>query len=362
MGPLGDHLSLALAPPPRPLFGDAERDRGVARGWDLLASVPVPLRHRVRDGVADLLAREAAAGRPPLHACFPLGQGGRSPFDRLRYIRRLDDYPEMLVSADGGNAFNRRFHDRHVLGGAFESAQPAGAAEVFTAAGLVDPLGRIGVFAVAPFVMLIDRRRLGERPVPRAWGDLLDPVFRDEIVLGGWRRPGVPGPGHYNRPFLLAILRAFGLTGLRRFVANLGGFAHSAQMPRLAGTESSPGAVMILPWSLADLCPRRRDTEVIWPADGAFAYPLWLTLKGAARRRMAPLAAHFHGADLAHYLNANLYPALCPAVTPRLPAGGRLDFVGWDYLRHPQAAADWKTAGRLVQDKVAARGEGGTCG
>lgn len=327
-------LLLDLAPVNRP-FGDAAAPRGAPRGWDLLGTVPVPLRHRVRDGVADLVARHRAEGGPALKCCFPMGQGGATPFERLRHIRALEDYPNMLVSSEHGDAFNRRFYARHVAGGAFSAGQPEGVAAAFAEADLVDPEGRIGVFAVAPFVLLIDHRRLNGAPAPRRWADLMDPVYRDQIVIGGWRREDERGPGRISDFPLVQMALDHGLDGLARMLANLSAVLHSAQMPRLAGTDSSPGGIYILPWSLADLCPRRADTEVVWPEDGALAFPLWLTVKTAHRGRLDALVRHFHGPGLAAVLNDNRYPALCPEAPPALPAGARLKWPGWAAIRHP---------------------------
>ncbi len=167
-------------------------------------------------------------------------------------------------------------------------------------AGLIDPRGWIGVFAVAPFVWLIDRRRLGELPTPGRWADLADPMYRGQVVLSGWRRDGERQWGHYNRFFLLAMARELGLGGLARLVLNVPGLMHSAQMPRLAGTDASLGGIYVLPWSLADMCPRRAHTEVVWPRDGALAYPLWMTAKTSrAPRGSIRSIEHFHGSELA---------------------------------------------------------------
>ncbi|MFG1419304.1 ABC transporter substrate-binding protein [Xanthobacter sp. V0B-10] len=323
-----------VTPPP------AAAPLSAGRPLDVLCEVPVPLRMRFADDLARRLAGDCARGGAALSCHVPLGQGGRSPLDRLRYVRDPADFPRMLVSARQGNAFNRRFHAEHVARGAFTSAQPDGAAEVFTAAGLVDPQGWIGVYAVAPFVMLVDRVRLGARPVPVSWADLAEPEFRGEVSFGGWQRPGAARPAALNTFFLLAMLRLLGPGRLERLLTNVPELAHSAQMPRIAGTGASVAAVYVLPWSLADICPRRNRTQVVWPGEGALAYPLWTTIQAAHRQRVAAPVEHLYGASTADFLNRNRYPALSPHARPELPEGARLSWPGWDYARHPAAAAD----------------------
>jgi len=336
-------------------FGDAGASRGSSRGWDFLGSVPVPLRARVRDGVADQVTAHRLRGGSALRCCFPMGQGGTGPFERLRQIRELDDFPRMLVSAEHGNAFNRRFHANHVETGQFSACQPDITADVFRDCGLIDPKGWVGVFAVAPFVMLIDRQRLNGRPVPQRWSDLTDPIYRDQLVFGGWRRDAGAAWSHFNKFFLLAMLRQQGANGLARLLTNVPDLMHSAQMPRIAGTDSSPGGIYVLPWSLADICPRRKHTEVVWPDDGALAYPLWLTVQAAHRGRLDFMVRHFYGAELGEYLSHNRYPALCADLAPAIPAGRRLSWLGWDYVRHPGTADDIRLACRLFHEAQAAR-------
>ncbi|MDR3518133.1 MAG: ABC transporter substrate-binding protein [Azospirillaceae bacterium] len=342
-------IALDLSATSRP-FGDTALARGLPQGWDFLGNVPVPLRHRVRDGVAELMTQHRAGGGAPLKCCFPMGQGGRGPIERLRTIRSLADYPNMLVSADHPNSFNRRFFDRHVRTGAFSACQPDGTAAVFTDCGLVDPCGWIGVFAVAPFVLLIDHRRLDGLPAPRRWADLFDPSYRGQVVFGGWRREGERCFNQFNKFFLLCIAREFGLDALARLVRNVPTLLHSAQMPRLAGTDASPGGIYVLPWLLADMCPRRTDTAVVWPEDGALAYPLWLTVKSDQHATVDPLIRYFYGAGLGQILDENHYPALNPDRPPALPPASRLKWLGWDYVRHRATAQAVKQACRTFLD------------
>ncbi|MFG1478749.1 ABC transporter substrate-binding protein [Xanthobacter sp. V4C-4] len=338
--------------PPRPAQSGAAP---APAALDLLCDVPVPLRMRFADDLTRHLAAHRASTGEAFSCQVPVGQGGASPFDHLRRIRALEAFPRMLVSARQGNAFNRRFHAAHVAGGAFASAQPEGVAPVFEAAGLVDPRGWIGVYAVAPFVMLVDRVRLGTRPLPRSWTDLAEPEWRGEVSFGGWRRPGARHHAALNTFFLLAMLRLIGPDRLVRLLANVPALTHSAQMPRIAGTGASVAAVYVVPWSLADICPRRARTAVVWPREGALAYPLWSTVQAAQRGRVAPLLDHLHGTATADFLDRNRYPALAPGRRPGLPEGARLVWPGWDYARHPAAARDLKQVVALFQEGRAQR-------
>ncbi len=113
-------------------------------------------------------------------------------------------------------------------------------------------------------------------------------------------------------------------------------------MPRLAGTANSHAAIYILPWSLADLCPRRDRTQVVWPRDGALAFPLWMTAQAAHRDRVAPLADYFFAPSTAPWLDHNLYPSLAPDGGAKLPQGARFFWPGWEFLRARATAAEIK--------------------
>jgi ABC-type Fe3+ transport system substrate-binding protein len=306
------------------------------RRLDFLGTVPVPVRQRVRDGAAEIVAQSIARGAL-IRGAMPMGQGGRTPFAQLRYIRNPAEYPAMLVSAEHGNIFNRRFYAAHVATGGFSGCQPLDVAAAFRNGGLVDPRGIIGVFAVAPFVMLIDKPRLNGLPVPKRWRDLIEPEYRGQVVFGGWRKAGENRYRSYNKFFLLCMAEAFGLNAVAALVKNVPCLMHSAQMPRYAGSNMSTGGIYVLPWSLADLCPRRAVTEMVWPEDGAFAYPLWLTVKRDRQADIACLIEYFYGSALADYLDANRYPALGRG-TAALPPDAALRWPGWDFIRHPATA------------------------
>ncbi|HBC99914.1 MAG TPA: hypothetical protein DC053_12055, partial [Lachnoclostridium sp.] len=65
-------------------------------------------------------------------------------------------------------------------GGFYDNANPA-----LKAAGLCDPEDIYNVYGVMAETFMIDKKRLGNLPVPRTLEDLLDPVYEDNIIIFG---------------------------------------------------------------------------------------------------------------------------------------------------------------------------------
>ena len=270
--------------------------------------------------------------------------------DRLRLIRSLADFPHMLVSAEHGNAFNRRFYERHVAGGAFTSGQPDGAASAFTDCGLIDAQGWIGTYAVAPFVFLIDHARLDGRPAPRRWADLLDPMYRDMVVFSGWRREGERQYSQYNKFFLLAMAKEFGLKGLAKLVGNVPLLLHSAQMPRLRRHGRLAGRHLYRALVDGRHVPAPEGHRNRLARGRRARLSLVAHRQGFASQGPRSILRYFYGAELGRYLNANRYPALTPDCPPGLPEGAKLKWLGWDYIRHPATARMIKAASQIFVD------------
>ncbi|MDV7214050.1 ABC transporter substrate-binding protein, partial [Azotobacter beijerinckii] len=216
------------------------------------------------------------------------------------------------------------------------------------AAGLADPLGAFRVFATIPFVWLIDRRRLKGRRPPRVWSDLLDPQWAGEIVFGGWRpNPQVPYQD-YNAYLLLALYLEFGRSGLATFAGNVRHLQHNVRTATQAGSNSPDvGAIAVLPWLQAELCPRRERTSVVWPEDGALAMPIGYLLKPGQEERLAPLIDYLHGAPLGAVLARNCYPPTGAAHAQAFPPGARLKWPGWAFFRTHDFAAEQRRAAEL---------------
>lgn len=305
-------------------LGEEPAGDGSLASLDFLGRMPLPLRRPFKAGLDEVLRQTTE----PLRTAFLLGSDWYAPFDRLAAIHDPADLPALVVSSWSSDIFKAGLLDL------FAGARPVPGPVHPAAMPLIDPMGQFSVFGAIPLVFLVDLEKLGGRPVPRCWEDLLDPMFRDSITFGGWR----PNPGaafaDYNEFLLLCLHERFGRAGIRAFATNVKGLLHNVRAARLCGSGSDEtGAVAVLPWLQADLCPRRAESRVVWPIDGAFAMPIGSLMRPGAEARVRPIEAYLNGDHLADLLARNRYPPVGLAVAKAFPEGARLTWPGWDFVR-----------------------------
>jgi ABC-type Fe3+ transport system substrate-binding protein len=307
-----------------------------AQALDLLGRLPVPLRRPFKAGL------DAALSRAPRRAdCRMLaGAEWRAPFDRLA------DWPAawlpaVLVTTLHADLFAPGLLRHYTPAHTPPSAPLHPACE---AAGLRDERGTFRNLALVPFVFLVDEKRLKGRAAPRGWADLLDPAWADEIVFGGWRPDESSPYRDYCGYLLLCLYLEFGAAGVSAFAANVRFLQHNVLTAARAGSNSRQvGAIAVLPWLQAELCPRRERVRVVWPEDGAFVMPLsWLVKRGAEEGGdAAPLIKYLQSRELGAMFARNAYPPvhLVAGAAAAYPPGVRLKWPGWAYFHAGKMAA-----------------------
>jgi ABC-type Fe3+ transport system substrate-binding protein len=317
---------------------------------DFLGRMPIPLRRPFKAGLDHVLAKQRSDGRAPLSCHFLIGGEWYASFDRLLAARDIDDLPGMVVSSWGTDVLSARLLRLYGGNGVPPSLLPP-PHPAAVAGGLIDPEGVFSVFATIPLVFLIDRARLAGRPAPRRWVDLLDPLYRDDVVFGGWRPNDRVPYQDFNEFLLLCLFEEFGADGIRAFAANVKRLLHNVRTMRNVGTGSDlTGAIAVLPWLQADLCPRRDRTEVIWPEDGALTMPIGVMVKPQCQNRLRPLIDYVGGDDLGAVLAKNRYPPVVAQVANGFPEDARLKWPGWDYVRSHDVGERTKIAARAFFD------------
>lgn len=295
---------------------------------DFIGYTYCPLKHTFKECFEEVLKDYVKkTGDTGFKYYVPSGCSSENPYDDLWESETIDQLPEVIAGAGFGDFFRQDFFDRFISKGYFKAIQYQGIHKEFSDAGLVDPKGWYTVYSVFPLVMLVDIKKLGELPMPRKWSDLLNPFYKDNIVIGA-------SHGDIHEELLLHIYKEHGEAGLISLASNVKTGWHASQMAKAAGSANSSGAaVYVIPWMFAKSCPRTEATGVVWPQDGALVTPMYILVKEAASEKYKPFIDFLTGSFYGKKSADNYFPAANSEVDNKLPEGAAFKWLGWDYIR-----------------------------
>jgi ABC-type Fe3+ transport system substrate-binding protein len=245
-------------------------------------------------------------------------------------VESAEELPDIIVSADFNVFYYHRFYHKFVATGDFVGYGKVLSTDAFTAAGLVDPLGQYFVFGVNPLVIVADLDRLGGRPLPESWDDLLDPKWANEITLRG-------SADFFCHAVLLPLHQRYGAEGLRRLAPNVRQGLHPSQMVK--GIDAGEGgALYVMPEFFAHRVKNRERVAIVWPKEGALASPVTLQVKRSRVDELRPVLDWLTGPELAQALVGARFPVPHAGVEGELQ-DAPLKWLGWDYIRRHDIAA-----------------------
>ena len=248
-----------------------------------------------------------------------------SYYPYVNHIKTVDDLPDIIVSADFNAFFYHNFYKRFIVPGHFIDVMDQAPNPLFADAGIADPGHEYTILCVNPLVIVADLKKVGDRPLPTCWADLLDPVWRRDITLRG-------NENFFCHAVLLPFYKEHGSAGIQALVRNVYDGRHPAQMVKAAGSGQS-AALYVLPDFFAHKIPEDKAIKKIWPEDGALASPVTLLVKKERAAALRPIADYLTGEELARVFTDALFPSPHPAAQNQLPAGATLKWIGWDFIR-----------------------------
>lgn len=240
--------------------------------WDHLdfyGNTICPLKFTFKDGLEEV-ERNHAANTGHLRKCYvEAGKNSNDSCDELWSDPDPEHFPSILLSKEFNQYLGRDFRENMVEKGYF-TADFYGDRKLnphFIQAGLMDPEKQYGVYGAMADVLLVDKKKLGDLPVPMTREALLDPMYKDQIVLFGKDRTELS-----NATFLY-IYKEFGMEGIRKLANNVRHGAHGSQMSKMAGSaHPERGGIYIVSWFFARTCVRP-GVEVHFPEDGCMTLP-----------------------------------------------------------------------------------------
>lgn len=293
---------------------------------DFFGSLTCPVKFSLRDGLEAAVKRHRRMTGRQAVCYLPVG-GAANPLRDGWGFESIEDFPNIVVSETVDNLCTKEFLQRYVAEGNFQACQAGRPADVFWESGIVDPCGHFTVLAANPFVILADYRYLGGLPLPQHWEDLLQPMYRNRIVMGGFNTM-------INSNILLYLHKYYGMSGVEKLALNVKDvWLHAHIGKRACTNDPTGGGIYVLPWAIARVCVRRGNSAIIWPEEGAWTQLMYALVKQTAGKELAALVQYVTGEGFGSILSENLFPSLHPAVKTRLPPGVVLQWLGWEYLR-----------------------------
>lgn len=239
----------------------------------------------------------------------------------------VDKLPDMLMSAGFDLFFDKKLMAQYLDNDIFEAVNSDINADFSNdTIELKDPQNKYLITGVIPAVFLVNKRELGDRPMPKTWDDLLSPIFEDSVA--------VPlGDLDLFNALVVNIHKSYGMEGIVRLGKNYKKSLHPAEMVKQRShSNASNPAISIIPYFFTQM-PRPSHMVTVWPEDGAMISPIFLIAKKAKQAQLKPLIDFFTSEHIGTIFSANgKFPSTNIGVNNHLSAEQKFKWVGWDYI------------------------------
>ena len=297
---------------------------------NLFALLPCPLKVPLEEAFNGFLATLTPEQRAGLTFCIEGNANSQIDYaDYADHFETLAEMPDIIITPGFNSFFHPHFVERFIKTGRFVSVNSFAGDRHLAAMGITDPDGHYTMLAMNLLVLVVDHTRLGSRPVPQNWADLLKPEYAKSIAIRGNR------DGTFCETLLLSLYKDFGADGLSRLGRNVAWGWHPSQMVKSAGSgrEDTP-AISAMPLFFANNIKNREKVSIIWPADGALVSPVTMLVKADKREELRYLIDFLAGPEVARICAGAAFPAVHPEVNNRLPDNATFKWIGWDYVKN----------------------------
>ena len=245
----------------------------------------------------------------------------------LAGITEADQLPDIFISAGFEVFFEKRFFGRFLDGDTFVDIMPEQTNNDFATLGLRDPEHRFSFLGVVPSVFVVNKKLLGELPVPQSWADLLHPSLAGQVALP-------VGDFDLFNALLLTLRKNFGNEAIAALARNTLVSLHPSQaVGRFAAKRQQQPAVSVVPYFFSRMTLSSPVLQTVWPQDGSVLSPIFALVKRNAIERAAPLVEFLRSTGLHEVLaHKGLFPSLHPEVTNELPEHAPSQWLGWEAI------------------------------
>ncbi len=210
---------------------------------------------------------------------------------------------------------------------------------------LKDPNNDYSMISIVPAVFLVNKKVLGDRPMPKRWEDLFNPIYKGSISLP------VSDFDLFNA-VLIHIYKDFGTEGVRKLKESMVSALHPAQMVKSYSSSSrTQPAISVMPYFFTKMAIPGGVMEAVWPEDGAIVSPIFMLTKQSKKEYLKPIADLMVSKKVGEILShQGLFPSVNSEVNNDL-GDKKLKWIGWEYINS-------NNIGKLLQNLTSIFNEG----
>ncbi|MDR2303345.1 MAG: ABC transporter substrate-binding protein [Treponema sp.] len=308
------------------IIGQSDRKRRT----DFFAELPCPMKQRFRDAYDAFEKQYFKETGQRFSSFVPSGRPGEHvekamTLQDIKSAKTLDAIPDMVICY-ALDVFSRRdFIEKYIKPGYFEKALDTEGLSFINQNEFDDPYSSFNSIGFFPQIVLVDKKQLGNRPVPVSLESLMDPVYEKSIVI-----PSLDTD--ISTMLLHHIYQNYREAGLDRIEKNIRGSLGNTDVAKIAGTGNSNAAVYLVPWVFARGAAGQEHTEIVWPSEGALVEPMVLMIKKNRRKETDALLNFLLSPEVSQIFAENFFISVDPEADTRIPAGGKIKWLGWDYI------------------------------
>ena len=207
---------------------------------------------------------------------------------------------------------------------------------------LRDPNGDYSMFSVVPAVFLVNTLVLGDRPMPKTWKDLLDPIYEGSVSLPG-------SDFDLFNAIMIHIYKEYGEAGVLRLGKQMIASMHPAQMVKSDRRSRVKPAISIMPYFFTRMALAGSLMKAVWPEDGAIVSPIFMLTKTSKKEQLKQYTDIFFSKEVGEILShKGLFPSTHALVDNKLD-NKPFFFVGWDYINNNDIGAILKKCEDLFE-------------
>ena len=182
---------------------------------DFYGNTICPLKFTFKDALEKIVKTNYEKTGEKLRCYIESGKGNKGVCDEVVISDNIDDLPNLIFSKEFNEYLSNDFIENVVDTGEFKGDFYQNINKEILDAGIVDPKGNFGVYGVMADVFLVDLDKLGDLPIPKTLEDLLNPIYKDNIVIFGKQKK------EFSNATFLYVNKEYGEEGLKKLSYNV---------------------------------------------------------------------------------------------------------------------------------------------